>query len=186
MTGDAEATKQRILQAAIEEFAARGLAGARIDRIAESASANKQLIYAYFGSKQQLFDAAITNQIERFHEDVPFDPTRLPDLAVAAYDFFAAHPELARLSAWHALEEGQEDHPIPEVAELWRKRVRAISRAQQEGLLNRAIPAADLLLFIFAVARAYVVTIPEVSHVARGGNARRRKAVYEAVQRLVD
>src|SRR5690349_24314322 len=102
MTRDAEATKERILQAAIEEFAARGAAGARIDRIAAAASANKQLIYAYFGSKEQLFDAAINNQIERFHRAVPCDAAHLPAFAVAAYDFYTAHPALARLAAWHA------------------------------------------------------------------------------------
>src|SRR5262245_49810633 len=133
MAGDAEATKQRILEAAIAEFAALGEAGARIDRIAAAASANKQLIYAYFGSKQELFDAAIENQLERFHEAVPFDPSRLPDFAVAVYDFFVAHPELARLGEWHALEQGQQEHPIPAIAESWRERVRAIGRAQRSG-----------------------------------------------------
>jgi len=185
MPGDAEATKQRILEAAIAEFAARGSAGARIDRIAAAASANKQLIYAYFGSKQALFGAAIENQLERFHESVPFDPTRLADFAVDVYDFFAAHPELARLGGWHALEEEQREHPIPAIAEAWRERVRAIARAQRNGSVNAAIPAPELLLFVFAVARAYVVTTPEVSLAARGGNARRRKSVREAIQRLV-
>jgi len=182
MAGDAEATKQRILEAAIAEFAARGEAGARIDRIAAAASANKQLIYAYFGSKQELFDAAIENQIERFHEDVPFDPAQLPDFAVAVYDFFEAHPELARLGEWHALEEAQRERPIPAIAVAWRARVRAIARAQRSGAVSPAIPAPELLLFVFAIARAYIVTPPEVSRAART----RRKSVREAVSRIVE
>lgn len=186
MAGDAEATKRRILEAAIAEFASRGEAGARIDRIAAAASANKQLIYAYFGSKQELFDAAVENQIERFHENVSFDPSRLPDFAVDVYDFFAAHPELARLGEWHALEEGQRQHPIPAIADAWRERVRAIARAQRDGSVNAAIPAPQLLLFVFAIARAYIVTTPEASEAARGSGARQRKSVREAVQRLVE
>ena len=58
---NATATKQRLLQAATDEFAAHGIAGARVDRLADTAQANKQLIYAYFGSKDGLFDAALTD-----------------------------------------------------------------------------------------------------------------------------
>jgi AcrR family transcriptional regulator len=50
MIRDAEATRQRLLDAAAEEFAARGIAGARVDRIAQAARSNKAQIYHYFGS----------------------------------------------------------------------------------------------------------------------------------------
>ncbi|MDN3247398.1 helix-turn-helix domain-containing protein, partial [Streptomyces sp. ZSW22] len=52
---DPEATKARIFEAAVAEFARHGIAGARIDRIAAEAKANKQLIYAYYGNKAELF-----------------------------------------------------------------------------------------------------------------------------------
>ena len=58
MPRDADATRARILDAAVAEFSARGLAGARIDRIAEAAAANKRMIYVHFGSKDGLFDKA--------------------------------------------------------------------------------------------------------------------------------
>jgi AcrR family transcriptional regulator len=186
MAGDAEATKQRILEAAIGEFAARGAAGGRIDRIAAAAAANKQLIYAYFGSKDELFDAAVADQVERFHRDVPFDPSRLADFAVDTYDFFIAHPELARLGAWHSLEERQQEHPIPAISQLWRQRIRAITRAQREGSVNATIHARDLLILVFAVARAYIVATPEVREHGRTSTTRHRRAVYEGVQRLVE
>jgi AcrR family transcriptional regulator len=48
--------RARLLDAAFEEFAQHGLAGARVDRIAEAAQANKGLIYVYYGNKEQLFD----------------------------------------------------------------------------------------------------------------------------------
>ena len=186
MARDAEATKQRILDAAVSEFAARGAAGARIDRIARAASANKQLIYAYFGSKQELFDAAVVDQLTRFHTDVPFDPEYLPEFAVAVYDFFVAHPELARLGVWHALEQGQQDHPIPEIARRWRQRVQAVTRAQREGSVDATIPASDLLILLFAVARSWIVTTPEAREVGRSGVRRRRDSLYQAAKRLVE
>ena len=52
---DAEATKKRILLSAKKAFAKKGLAGARVDDIAENASANKRMIYHYFGNKEALF-----------------------------------------------------------------------------------------------------------------------------------
>ena len=55
---NAESTKRRLLDAATAEFAERGFAGARIDRIAERAGTNKRMIYAYFGDKDQLLEAA--------------------------------------------------------------------------------------------------------------------------------
>ena len=56
---DAERTQQRILRAAMAEFSAHGLGGARVDAIAERAGINKRLIYYYFGSKEALFLAAL-------------------------------------------------------------------------------------------------------------------------------
>jgi TetR/AcrR family transcriptional regulator len=54
-----EATKAAILAAARVEFAASGLEGARVDKIARRAKANKQLVYYYFGSKDELYAAAL-------------------------------------------------------------------------------------------------------------------------------
>ena len=50
-----ERTRASILAAATEEFARHGLAGARVDRIAERAGANKRMLYQYFGSKAGLW-----------------------------------------------------------------------------------------------------------------------------------
>jgi TetR/AcrR family transcriptional regulator len=51
--------KQRLLKAALKEFAAEGLAGARTDRITETAGVNKAALYYYFGSKAELYEAAV-------------------------------------------------------------------------------------------------------------------------------
>src|SRR5579871_4461049 len=51
-------TRGRILDAALKEFAAHGLAGARTERIAAAASVNKALLYYYFESKEKLYLAA--------------------------------------------------------------------------------------------------------------------------------
>src|ERR1700743_4027097 len=53
------ATRQKLLAAARREFAASGLAGARVDEIAARAGVNKQLVYHYFGDKDALYLAVL-------------------------------------------------------------------------------------------------------------------------------
>jgi TetR/AcrR family transcriptional regulator len=52
-------TRGRILDAALREFAANGLAGARTETIAAAAGVNKALLYYYFDSKEKLYMAAL-------------------------------------------------------------------------------------------------------------------------------
>lgn len=52
-------TRQRILDAALGEFAAKGLAGARTEAIAAAAGVNKALLYYYYDSKENLYLAAL-------------------------------------------------------------------------------------------------------------------------------
>ncbi|HVN92749.1 MAG TPA: TetR/AcrR family transcriptional regulator [Terracidiphilus sp.] len=52
-------TRSRILEAALSEFAANGLAGARTEQIAQAAGVNKALLYYYFESKEKLYSAAL-------------------------------------------------------------------------------------------------------------------------------
>src|ERR1700678_3262017 len=61
----ADQTRTRILGAAAHEFSANGLAGARTERIAEAAGVNKALLYYYFRSKQELYNAALEELAEQ-------------------------------------------------------------------------------------------------------------------------
>ena len=73
----ADQTRRRILRAAVKEFSTHGLSGARTDGIAESARANKALLYYYFKSKQGLYAAAIEEVAVRVMETAmaEFDPS---------------------------------------------------------------------------------------------------------------
>jgi len=61
--------RDAILAAAEREFAAAGYAGARIERIAEAAKVNKQLLFHYFDSKEGLFAAALASLVGRLDGD---------------------------------------------------------------------------------------------------------------------
>jgi AcrR family transcriptional regulator len=54
-TRNPKRSRERILAAALREFAAKGFAGARVDFIARSAAINKRMLYHYFGNKKKLF-----------------------------------------------------------------------------------------------------------------------------------
>jgi AcrR family transcriptional regulator len=54
-TNDPERTMANILQVAQQEFAEKGLAGARIDEISDATHTSKRMIYYYFGSKEGLY-----------------------------------------------------------------------------------------------------------------------------------
>lgn len=98
------ATRQNILEVAIREFAAKGLAGARIDEIAAQTSASKRMIYYYFKSKQGLYLAAL----EKSYEDIRRIEETLhleclpPDEAMRTlvgftFDYQAGNPDFVRL-----------------------------------------------------------------------------------------
>jgi AcrR family transcriptional regulator len=185
---DPEATKRRIFAAATTEFASRGVAGARIDRIAAAACANKQLIYAYFGNKQELFDVVVSEQVTRFLAEVPLDATRLPEFGVAAYDFFVANPEIIRLGSWHALELEESEHRIEVIERAIRDHTRAVARAQADGLVDATIGAAELVAMVISIAQTWAIATPErrsPSDESPGARARQREGVLEACRRLV-
>lgn len=98
-------TKARILDAARAEFAELGIAGARVDTIADAARISKQRIYAYFGDKDQLFEAVLADAFGRLADAVPLPRTRddLFDYAGRVFDFHKQNPDFNRLLAWEAL-----------------------------------------------------------------------------------
>ena len=62
-TRNPQRTRERILSAALKEFAAKGYAGARVDAIAGRANINKRMLYHYFGDKEGLFKAVLRRKI---------------------------------------------------------------------------------------------------------------------------
>ena len=99
-----EGTRRRILEAATEEFRLGGFAGARVDCIAKRAETNERMLYYYFGSKKQLFIAALEDTYDAFiaaQSELQLG-TIPPDEAIVRYihfiwDYYSAHPEMIRL-----------------------------------------------------------------------------------------
>ncbi|WBO69090.1 TetR/AcrR family transcriptional regulator [Streptomyces camelliae] len=113
MAYDSAATRERILAAATREFAAHGVSGARVDRIATEAKANKRAIYDYFGDKNKLFAVVLERALAELAEAVP--PSEdLPGYAARLFAYHRARPEALRLVMWEALEIGDQQVPAEE------------------------------------------------------------------------
>lgn len=160
-------TPQRILAAAVDEFAEHGLAGARVDRLASRAGSNKQRIYAYFGNKEQLFDAVIEARIADLVDAVPFDPDDLPGYAARLVEFNGRHPELVRLLLWHRLERPGELARLPESVDSTAAKVAALTHAMTAAPDRFPdLPAEVLLARVLAVVHGATVLIDPGDDVA--------------------
>jgi len=162
MVRDAAATRQRLLDAATEEFAARGIAGARVDRIASVARSNKAQIYHYFGSKNGLFDAVFDRIVQATVSETPIDPTDLPQYAGRLFDRYQRHPEIQRLATWYRLERADGNHPIAAIVASNGAKVKAIAGAQQAGLLSSRFEPAVLLALVADPLRHVVLDYPRI------------------------
>lgn len=58
-------TREKIIDAALNEFAESGFSGARVDRIAERAGVNKAMLYYHFGPKKKLYIEVLRIFMER-------------------------------------------------------------------------------------------------------------------------
>jgi len=99
-----EATRRKLLVAARREFAASGLAGARVDEIAARAGVNKQLVYHYFGDKDALYLAVLEwvyEEIREHERELNLEglpPERaIRKLIESSFDHLATHPDFILL-----------------------------------------------------------------------------------------
>jgi AcrR family transcriptional regulator len=140
-------TRERILSAALKEFAAKGFAGARVDLIARRAAINKRMLYHYFGNKEKLFRAILHQKIAERRAwglNLSSDPAeRLPFWFKTA----CADADWIRLLQWEALQSAgkkviDEDQRRALSAE-WLKR---LCQRQERGKLSAEFDARHLAL----------------------------------------
>ena len=180
MPYDAQATRERLLTAAVDEFAARGLAGGRVDRIAAAADANKRAIYDYFGDKEGLFDAALERVVADLNAANPPVDNDMPVYAGKLFDYLQNHPEAVRMTTWWRME---------------RPRLTTGSQRAQEALVRSsegagAITGVDLLVLVLGLANAWFLSAFELLPIAGQDPAdperlaAHRATVVEAARRL--
>jgi AcrR family transcriptional regulator len=176
--GNAEASKARILAAALTEFASYGLAGARVDRIAAAAGCNKNLIYVYFQNKDTLFTTVLEANLTRVYNEIEFTPEDLAGFAGRVFDFAMSHDELLRLLAWNNLEGQPDGISVREAAHA--KKVAALSSEASDDRL----PGWFLSTTVMAMATAWSAAGPFRSSLSRAQLHAIREHVIAAVMLL--
>ncbi|MFE9534744.1 TetR family transcriptional regulator [Streptomyces sp. NPDC006691] len=181
MAYDSKATKERILAAAAAEFAQHGVAGARVDRIATQATANKRAIYDYFGDKKKLFAAVLEHLMADLAEAVPPGDEDLAAYAERLFDYHRAHPAALRLLMWEALELGDEPVPGEEArTRHYEDKVRAAGSADLDSA------ARDRLFFTLGLV-GWTLAMPQLRRMILGPEHtldQLRPAIADAVRML--
>jgi AcrR family transcriptional regulator len=183
---DSAETRRLILTAATVEFARRGVDGARVDRIAETAGTSKGSIYAYFGSKDGLFAAVIGALLGDLREQVPIDPADLPGYAGHLFDYLCAHPDIVRLYVQEALAFSPADMPDFDRRHEWHEgRIALVDEGVSPGTDAAAV-------FFSVIAQAYwFVAVPQVVRMVFGDDepdavrARYRIQLVENTRRMI-
>lgn len=138
--GGAAASRERILDAAVSEFAEQGFAGARVDAIAARAGINKRMLYAYVGNKKALWLAALERVYEaKRREERTLNLQRLPpDEAMQVlvrfnFRYHTQHPEFLSMLNDENLQKGQNLKESHRVAELYSPLLALISEVLARG-----------------------------------------------------
>jgi TetR/AcrR family transcriptional regulator len=188
---DPKRTREAILAAAQDEFARKGLSGARVDEIARRSRANKRMIYHYFESKQGLYLAAL----ERVYEGLRGSERTLelsdlePEAAIKCliefnFDYCRRHPELISLINNENLHRARYLRRSKKVRDLHSPFVRLIGdilkRGVADGVFRPGIDPVSLYISIAALSFFYFAnnwTLSEIFGRPLGGDAacRRRK-----------
>jgi AcrR family transcriptional regulator len=186
---DPERTQERILAAALTEFASKGFAGARVDAIARAAGVNKRMLYHYFGHKQGLFRAVLLRKIREragWADAAPLDPGE--NLAFW-FELASRDRDWIRLLQWEGLQGGT--GKLVAGDERRAAFQRAVARLRDRQAERRLAPDLDLahtMLALIAVT-TFPLAFPQLTRLVTGhGPAdpsfRRQHAAF--LRRLAD
>jgi TetR/AcrR family transcriptional regulator len=194
-----EETRQRILVAAREEFVDLGLAGARMQRIADRAQVNKAMLHYYFGSKEQLYESVLVETLSQLlggmvrlvtDESLPVE-ARLQRFLEEFLAFLAQHPELPRLVILETLTGSDR---IPRLFVEAQQRVGALGavpllellrQGSESGVLRPVDPRQTVASAMSLVA-FYFVASPVIQAALHIGEEERQLFLADRGQHVVD
>lgn len=153
-------TKRKILDTAIRVFARKGFEGARIDELAAAAQANRQRIYAYFGNKEKLFNAAMLEVfVKASYEDEKLlelsekDISNLTEILLRHYmNIHRLHPAFHRMLGWANLQLKNPPILIKGVKEKSFVHLRNLYRiGQDQGIFSKQVTFEVYIFSLMAI-----------------------------------
>jgi AcrR family transcriptional regulator len=146
---DPEGMRRRILAAAKQEFASHGLAGARVDRIAAKAGANKRMLYYHVGKKDDLYLAVLEGAYEKIRiEERGLDleqldpPEAIKRLIDFTWNYFLRNPEFLALLNTENLAKAQHLKRSTKVKSMHSPFVEMIRTVVRRGVESGDFPVA--------------------------------------------
>jgi AcrR family transcriptional regulator len=161
---NADETRERILQTAVQEFAAKGYSGGRVDAICASARVNPRMIYHYFGDKDGLYLAVLERVLSDLRQDElklevdHVDPVEgMRQLFAFVHEHFAQHPELIALLSGENLLKARFLKQSKKARVVSSPLIDLISRLLKRGVKQGAFRNAidPLQLYVMMVALSY-------------------------------
>ena len=167
LTRDPERTRARILEAARDEIAAHGLGGARVDRIAAHADANKRMLYYYFGNKDDLFLAVLEGayaQIRDAEKELHLTELEPPEairrLIGFTWEYYLRHPEFMTLLNSANLHQARHLKKSKKVRNMHSPFVAMIEevleRGRRTGVFRAGVDPVQLYISIAALTYFYL------------------------------
>lgn len=164
---DPERRRRVLLDAAILEFSTYGLGGARVDRIAERANTNKAMVYHYFGSKEDLYLAALHDIYAGIREaesrlalEISDPPAAIRSLIAFTFRYYIDHPAFVRLINTENLHGAVHMKAANDMTALNApilKQVAAIlERGAAEGVFRSGVDPLDFYISISALSFTYI------------------------------
>jgi AcrR family transcriptional regulator len=173
-TRDPGRTKRDILVAAREEFVEHGLEGARVDRIAERAGANKRMLYHYVGNKEALYSRVLLDayrDIRAGEADLHLGESP-PALAMEklvgfTFDHFRRNPWFIRLLATENIQRGAFVRRMPEIRELHSPLVaqlrEVLHAGEAAGIFHAGVDPVQLYISIAGLSYFYLSNLHTLS-----------------------
>lgn len=195
-TRDAERTQQEILRAAMEEFSAHGLGGARMEGIAERARVNKRLIYYYFGSKEALFLLALETtyaDIREAEHELRLESLEPPEavrrLVAFTWQHYLKHPEFLTLLNSENLHRAKHLKQSSRIREMNSPLVLLLGdlleRGRREGVFRGGVDPVHLYISIAGLAYFYLSNNPTLSTIF-GRDLMSPKALAERLSHITE
>jgi TetR/AcrR family transcriptional regulator len=186
-----EANIERILDAALDVFAAYGLRGARIDQIAAAAGLSKPNLLYYFRTKEALYTAVLRRTLEMWLDPLrELDARSEPRAALAAYiarklAYSRSHPAASRLFAMEMLQGAPllRQALTGPLADLVEAKSRTIEGWIREGRLAPVDPK-HLIFAIWATTQHYADFSSQIEAITGRGLA--DEAFYESTRTMLE
>jgi AcrR family transcriptional regulator len=164
---DPERTKAAILAAATEEFAAKGIGGARVDAIARGAGTNKRMLYHYFGDKEGLYISVLEQAYAQIREaEKSLDLAQrspeegLKELALFTWRYFLSHPEFLSLLGTENLHRASHVRRSSRIREMQTHLVTELAgvlrRGEAEGVFAEGNDPLQVYLMIASICYFYL------------------------------